>query len=592
MKKTLLMAALLLSSAALATPYKYPAEATTNKPSEVKMGGVLRLVQLKDFDTYNPFTTQGRPNIPELMGYAGIGNTLIAPKLDNLSEYEGIMAENFAVAKDNRTYTFNLRPELKWSDGKPIVADDFITALTINATKDVEASLYDYMYDNGKPVTWKKLGERSFSITFPRATVQNTETVGYFFPVPTSVFGGNKTAEQIKALWDITTDPSTLIAPGPFVPSKYVKGERLTMVKNKYYGDAVKDSAGRSVPYLDGLQYNIIADQNAELAQFLAGNTDVYQPNNRDKLAQITAAKNDKKLDITVLPNIGPNTSSDFLYFNWNKSSDPTKQTLFRNTKFRQAMNMLVNKDAMLDLALGGLGQAAWTSVYPVYKDWVAPNVDKFKFNPTAAAKLLDEIGYSKKGADGIRVDGKGSKLSFTLLTNSENTRRQALAKIFQEEAKKAGVEVKTNFIPFNQLLDTVYPKEGPKTDRKFDVAITGVGGGGFINPVGVAAMLRPGGDLNGYNYTDKAIQPWETQMYNLFIKSTGEFDLAKRKEIANQIQKLQVDNIGYIYLLSQNIHNAWDNRVQGEYPKKYQTPLLNSSYFGVRNIDLTWLSK
>ncbi|NVP29365.1 ABC transporter substrate-binding protein, partial [Vibrio cholerae O1 biovar El Tor] len=84
-------------------------------------------------------------------------------------------------------------------------------------------------------------------------------------------------------------------------------------------------------------------------------------------LAQIVAAKNGGKLAVDVLANAGPSASVDFLYFNWNKSSDAFKQTLFRNPRFRQAMSQLVNRDQIIDQVLGGLGVPAYTSVYPLY---------------------------------------------------------------------------------------------------------------------------------------------------------------------------------------------------------------------------------
>ena len=43
----------------------------------------------------------------------------------------------------------------------------------------------------------------------------------------------------------------------------------------------------KSLPYIDKVQYSIVADQNAELAQFLAGNTDIYQPTTRDRVSQM-----------------------------------------------------------------------------------------------------------------------------------------------------------------------------------------------------------------------------------------------------------------------------------------------------------------
>jgi peptide/nickel transport system substrate-binding protein len=593
MKNLLMLAAALTLGAASASPYVHPADQSVSKPGDVKTGGSLRLTNAGDFDSYNPLVAQGRPNIPELTAAGGLITTN-----PYTYEYVPYMAQTFTQSADKRTFSFTLRPELKWSDGQAITADDFMTTFKVYAA-DEESNLNSYLFDSGKPVTWKKTGDLSFTLTFPRATVQNLETISYFAPLPDHVFGkafgagGAAGVKAARALWTIDTDPSKLVVAGDFKVSAYKRGERLTLVKNAQYGNWNKDSAGKPVPYLDGLQYNIVKDTTAQLAQFLAGNTDLFTPNNRDQLAQITAAKNGGKLNADLLANAGPLPSVDFLYFNWNKSSDPFKQALFRNAKFRQAMSQLVNKDQMIDQVLGGLGVPAWTSVYPLYGEWVAPNVDKYKYNVAAANKALDALGFKKRGADGIRVDGKGNRLSFNLVTNSENNRRQQMARIFADEAKKSGVEVKTNFIPFNQALELIYPTDkAAKTNRNFDAAITGLNGGGFINPVGVASVFECGGDLNGYNQAPACVQPWETAQLNLFFKSTAEFDQAKRKTIANQIQQLQVENQGLIYLLSQNGHYAWDSRVQGESPKKIATPLWASSYFGVRNLDLTWVNK
>jgi peptide/nickel transport system substrate-binding protein len=593
MKKALFVALALTVGSASAAPYVHAANQSVNKSSDVKTGGTLRLTVAGDFDSYNPLVAQGRPQIPELADAGGLFT------VDPYSyEYEGYMAQSFSQSADKRTFTFTLRPELKWSDGQAITADDFITAFKIYSA-DQESNLYSYMSDNGKPVTFKKLGALQLSITFPRATVQNLETVSYLTPLPDHVFGkafgagGAAGVKAVRALWDISTDPDKLVVSGPFKVASYRRGERLTLTKNSFFGQWNKDSAGKALPYLDGLQYAVVKDSNAQLATFLAGNSDLHAPTNRDQLAQIVAAKSGGKLNVEVLANAGPSASVDFLYFNWNKSSDPFKQTLFRNPRFRQAMSQLVNREQIIDQVLGGLGVPAYTSVYPLYSDWVAPGVDRFKFDPAAASRTLDAIGFKKRGADGIRVDAKGNRLSFTLNTNSENPRRQQIANIFKDEAKKIGVEVKTGFVPFNQLLEVVYPEAAAaKTNRQFDAAITGLSGGGFINPVGVASVFTCGGDLNGYNQNKQCIAPWETQQLNLFYKSTAEFDQAKRRAIGNQMQKLQVDNQGLIYILSQNAHFAWDSRVQGEYPKKIATPLWASSYFGVRNIVLTWVNK
>ncbi len=177
MKKLLMLAAALTLGAASATPYVHPADRSVSKPSDVKMGGTLRMTVAGDFDTYNPLVAQGRPNIPELTDGGGLLGV-------NPYTYEYIpgMAQSFTQSTDKRTFTFTLRPELKWSDGQAITADDFITAMKIYSA-DEEANLFSYFTDNNKPVTFKKLGNLQLSITFPRATVQNLETISYISPL-------------------------------------------------------------------------------------------------------------------------------------------------------------------------------------------------------------------------------------------------------------------------------------------------------------------------------------------------------------------------------------------------------------------------
>ena len=74
--------------------------------------------------------------------------------------------------------------------------------------------------------------------------------------------------------WDINTDPSDIIGTGPFVIESYVPGESVVMGRNPDYW--LKDDAGNSLPYLDEIVHTIVPDLEAELAKFLAGESDTH----------------------------------------------------------------------------------------------------------------------------------------------------------------------------------------------------------------------------------------------------------------------------------------------------------------------------
>lgn len=593
MKKAMMLALALAASTSLAAPFVYPATWTSNKPGDVQTGGTFRSVNLQDFKTLNPFVSSESPNLPAVLSAGSLLG--YNPVTGNYAPY---MAEKYTQSADKRTFTFDIRKGMKWSDGKPITVDDWMTAYTIDSNKDVGSNTFDYWTINNQPIKVTKVDSNTLKVVFPKADVTAIEFLsGIFLPQPTHVFmpvWKSKGAQGIKDMWTISTNPDNIVTSGPFMLDRYVRGERAILKKNPYFGEWNKDSAGKSLPYMDGIQINIVADANAQLAQFLAGNLDTYSPDNRDRLAQVKSAMDGGKVKGVLIPNASARASSDFMVFNMDDSST-FKTKLFSNVKFRQAMSMLMNRDAMVDLALGGLGQATYTSVYPVYKDWIPSGMDKYKFNPTAAAKLLGELGF-KKGKDGILADKAGNKLEFTLITNAENTRRQTYAKVIQDEAKKVGVKINTSFIAFNQMTTLLDAKENFGR-RNFDAIIIGLTGGGQVYPVSGPSVveckgLGDGGNLHMFNQSNKCRFPFETQAVNLFWKGRAEFDLAKRKAIAAQIQRNEMENQPYIQLAAQTVHFAWTDRVQGEYNRPQINSLNASTLFGPRDIALTWIKR
>lgn len=593
MKKLSMIAAVLLTSGAFATPFVYSEKWSSSKPSEVQMGGTFRVVNLQDFKTLNPFTSRESPNLPAILSAGGLLTRDVVT-----DEYIPFMAESFKLSADKTTFTLNIRKGMKWSDGKPIIADDWITTYTLQSNKDVGANEYSGWFPNDKPIKVTKIDADTIQVKFPFPDVTAYEILSGFSPQPTHVFMPvfkAKGTDGIKEMWSVTTDADEIVVSGPFKLDKYVAGERALLKKNAAFGEWAKDSAGKSLPYLDSVQIQFVADSNAHLAQYLSGNTDYIAPVSRDQLAQVKSAIDAKKLAADLIPNASSRASSDFVVLNMDRG-DTFKGKLFRNVKFRQALSMLTNRDAMVDLALGGLGQATYTGVYPVFKSWIYPEADKYKYNPTAANKMLDDMGFKKKGADGIRVDSQGNRLAFTLIANAENNRRQQFAGIMKEEFKKAGIDLTTSFIAFNQMSEMLDAKPG-FAPRQFDAIMIGLVNGSAVFPVSGDNVVKctglpEDGNLHMGNQTNKCLFPWETQTVNLYYKGRQEFDLAKRRQIAFQIQKLESENLPVIQLAAQTVHYSWMSKVQGEFQKPQVNAINASTLFGPRAIELTWIKK
>ncbi len=580
MRKTLALL-VTLGSLALAQPFVWPGKWTVAKPSEVKRGGNLRTGIISDFRTFNPFLTAEATNVPGIIS-SGVGLVRRDPTTGQWIPY---MAESFTVSPNRLEITFKIRKGLKWSDGRPITADDWITTWRIHTDKNVGSNSYDSFFIEGKPIVLRKIDDYTIRFTYPRTDAE-AFAVAAFTPWPAHVFGPvyqREGAEGIKKMWSLNENPANIVSPGPWVIESYRPGERLVLKRNPAFGEWNKDEAGNPLPYLERREVRIVKDINAALAEFLAGNTDLFNPSSLDHISQIRQAIQQGRLKATLKLNASPIASSQFIVFNWNKASDPFKQSLFRSEKFRRAMSHLVNRQAVIDIVYGGLGTPMYTSIYPVLTQWFNPKVAKYEYDPKEATKLLAELGFTKKDREGFLVDSKGRRLEFNLATNAGNNQREQIAKIFVDEAKKVGVKVNFQAIDFNTLVGQLL-SSGP--DRPFDAILIGLSGGGLDWPFG-SNVVPCKGNLHMWNKSGQCLDPRETQMEALYYRGRTELDFEKRVQIGYQIQEIEAKLLPVIYVAGPNYHPAWNNRVGGEHPD----PII-SSIWGDREGELTFIKE
>ncbi len=575
------LAILALGSSAGAQTFTWPAKWSSTPASEAKRGGIYRTSTIADYKTLNPFTTAEAGNIPQTIT-AEDGLFAYDP---TTSEYVPYMAASYTVSKDKLTWTMNIRKGMKWSDGKPIVADDWVTTFKIITDEDVGSNSYDGFFVDDKPIKIEKVDADTIKAVFPKPAADAIELLTYTV-APSHIFApvyASKGAAGIKAMWTLNTPADQIVSSGPIKFVSYRPGERASFERNPTFGEWNKDSAGNALPYLDGRTISIVKDTAAQLAAFLAGSIDAFSPANADQLSQVKRAVDGGGLKATLRPNIGAAASSSWIVFNWNRKSDPFKQKLFRDDNFRRAMSHVSNRAAMVDIVFGGLATPAYTSVYLPYTAWVSANASKFDYNLEQAKTLLSRAGFTKKNGDGYLVDRSGKVLEFDITTNSGNTQREQLAKIFADEAKKVGVKVNFRPIDFNTLVQQLV-SEGD--DRKFDAILLGLSGGGLIYPLG-DNVVPCGTNLHAFNKSGKCLTAWETQTDALFSRGKQELDTQKRIAVAKQIQNIESKYQAFIYLVSPNVHVAWTSRTRGEFPTAIQ-----SSVNGTRVFPMTWIAQ
>lgn len=573
MRKTLLSLLLLTTSSAIAAPFVYPAAWFAENPAQIKTGGDVKDYAIYDFKTFNPFISAESGSVPYRMGMnAGL---FIQSPIDD--SYMPLMAAAMPkVSNDGKRFVVTLRPGMKFSDGKPITAKDFVTTAKIHSDKGVGSNFFDNFYQGEQAISVKALNSSTLQIDFPRVSAGAYSRMS-FTPWPDHIFGpvyAKGGAEAIKQMWGLNTKPSSLVTAGAWTLSAYNPGQLAVFKKNPYFGQWNVDARNRPLPYLDSYSVRVMADGNAAIAAFLAGQIDFFMPRNTDDLAQVKRAIDSKKLSATLLANVSPSTQSSWITFNWNKASDPDKQKLFRDVRFRRAMSHLANRAAMVQLGMGGMGSEVYTSVYPMFKNYQFASTPTYKYNTAEALRLLGQLGYTTKNAQGWLVNAAGQPLEFDLTTDTGNTLHEQIGQIFTDEAKKVGVKINYRPIDFNSLVTQLLDRSD---DRKFDAILLNIGGGDNFWPY-LRNQVPCGATLHAWNRTpdNSCLTEQEKQIEKLYDQGDQTLDAAARRKLGEQLSKIESEQQAMIYLVGPNFHTAYNNRVGGMYKKD----LINSQNY------------
>ena len=568
-----------LSGLVSAQAFVWPNAWTTADPSEVTMGGTLRSYSVGEPRTFNPLVSAESTAVRDQIMLSGAALIILPPDSDEFIPYA---AESFEISEDGTVVDVVLRDGILWSDGTPVTVDDYLFRYQAETDPDVGSNAYDTWFINEQPITLEKTGENSLRFTFPVPDREALPVVS-MLPAPDHILGEiyrEGGAEAIKAAWGTDVNVSETVWTGPFVPTSFRPGERITLSKNPHFGEWNVDEAGNPLPYLDEYSFSIVQDADAGLNLYLAGEIDVFTPRNLDDIGVINNAIQNGDIDATVLEDVSPVDSSQFIVFNWNQASDPFQEELFRATDFRRAMSHLVDREALIELVYGGAASPMWSNVYQVLDYWVNPDVAKYPYDPEAAAELLAGLGFRERNSNGFLVDEEGNELGFTLATNAGNNEREQIAQIFADSAREAGVNVSVQTLDFNLLVDQLL-SEGE--DRPFDAILIGLTGGSRIWPFG-SNVIPCTGNLHMYNTSGECLVPQEQLMQRLYNDGRATLDTEAAREIGFEIQAIQAELQPQVYTVSPSQHYSWLSSVGGEHPGE-----LIDSLVGSRELELTF---
>lgn len=408
-------------------------------------------------------------------------------KLDENLQPVPALAESWEISEDGLTWTFKLKPNLKWSNGDPLTAKDFKYAW-MRALEPNNASEYSYMlfpiknaeeFNSGKAkaedVAIEVVDDLTLRVTLKAPTPYFDSLVAFVTYVPAN-------EKFVKEQGDnYALEAGNLLSSGPFVLKSWNHNSDMTLVKNdNYYAkDDIK---------LEQVNLKFIQDSSAELNAF---------KNEEIDLARLTAAqyqefKEDSRVQQVLQATVW------YLEFNVNNK-------FLSNKKVRQALLMAIDKEEYIETVSHGINVPAYTltpknvGMIGLKDDFVAEIGDVVpKFNVEKARALL---------AEGLKELGLEKAPEISLILNDSGSNRLTGEAIQEYIRKNLGIEVKIELMAFKERLARMQSND-------FDIVFAGWGAD-YQDPLTFLDLFVTNGGNNRTGYAnpeyDKVIRIAQT---------------------------------------------------------------------------------
>jgi peptide/nickel transport system substrate-binding protein len=543
--RTLFVAAaaalLVVTACAQAPAGSSPTPATSEKPQQ---GGKVIQGDISDIATIQPILSADTSS-SRIINL--VYDQLIQQDYKN-GEPKPLMA-TYSISQDGLTYSFEINAKANWSDGKPVIAQDWLTGLkavgksqkTVRKSnfQDVEGFL-DYCVGSSssgckgtaKEISGVKIdtaNPKKFSVKLTKVSCPALLNLSGY-TLPTQVFGKYVTDSSKDEIDTAPENTNPTVFSGPFKFSEWRKGDQVILNKNPDYW--------QGSPNIDQYIVKVVASQTA-LANGLKTGEITYgtiQPKDLADMQTVDSVK------ITKYQNLG------YTFISWNELA-PTVPA-FADKRVRQALAYGIDMDAVIKAVV--FGEATKQVAHHVPVQWAYPTsaLEQYKYDKTKAQQLLTDAGWVK-GSDGILAkDGK--KFSMTISTNSGNQERETLAQVAAEQYKQLGIDAKSAPEAFQGLVTKL-----TTGDPVIEANIIGWSLGGDVDPYQIwhsSQIPDRAKGTTGFGFTgfkdaamDKAIEQGRNP-------TNGDCSTAARKAQYETFNKILNENQPYNFGYANNV--------------------------------------
>jgi oligopeptide transport system substrate-binding protein len=450
--------------------------------------------------------------------------TVIRHVIENLVELDANdkvvpgVATDWTVSEDGLNYTFNLRKDMKWTNGEPVTAHDFVFAWKSLLTPSFAAdyAYFGYIFKNGlefnegtateADLGFKATDDYTLDITlaYPAPYFLSTLAFGVFAPLNEKAY--NEYGDAYG------TDADKMVYNGPFKIASWEHENKLVLEKNPEFYDAAKIN-------LDKITMVMINDSNAAMNSFKAGEVDIIGVNGEQ--AAMMKAEN--------FPVFTYDDGSCF-YLEYN-TLDPQ----LSNANLRKALTYGIDKKAFVDSIVKNSSKPAVSFTAP------ALNGLSKKFNEEVGdlVPTLD-IDKAKEYLEKAKAELGTDTIKLTMICDDGDVAIKNAAFVQEQLKKNLDITIDVQSMPFKSRLERM-------SNKDFSLVFAGWGPD-YNDPMTFLDMFETG---NGNNHTSYSSPAYD----ELLDKVRNELDPKTRFGYLMDLEKMLMNDlpIGPIYWRSRD---------------------------------------
>ena len=384
-----------------------------------------------------------------------------------------------SVNPEEKTVTYKINPNFKWSNGEPVTTKDIVKTYEIFANQDYIVSSKSLRFSKNRKaiVGIEEYNEgKADKISGLEVIDDSTMKIHLKEMTPSVYWGGNFVPEFVNAKqfegipMDKITESDALrknpLSYGPYVIKEIVQGEKVIFEANPYYY--------KGEPKIKRLEMEILPPSQ-QVAAIKSGKYDIVLKVSPEIFPEL------EKLDnINILTKkAGSMNYIAFKLGKWDEEknevvTDPNSKMYDLN--LRKAIAYAIDMDAVSKQFYHGLSTPAKSQLSPLFPSLHNPEINGFKQDVEKAKQLLDEAGFKDVDGDGIREGKDGKPVKYTLAMMSGGEIAEPLAQYYIQQWKAIGLDVE---LLDGRLLDSKnFYNRVNGDDPAIDFCIAGIGFG------------------------------------------------------------------------------------------------------------------